>query len=321
MKENKSASSLNPGPHSSCNTDNNDATLSKTVDNKSQCDSPASGSPVSGLPEEFEHYKPSVSFHIDTEKFIIKTAETEQELLGVFHLRHNVFYKERKGVSFESQLSIDEHDIHADHLILIDKNSYQVKGSYRFIPSKFKGYDYFCNWKYFDIHEFLHKKKRESGFVEMEWACTHKELRSSQAIHCMWLGMARYFREVFSRYMFGQVNVLNIGVEEAACIYNTFMDQGVVDKTSLVVPTKRYTVVGLDKKLLNIKPDQKSLAKISRLFKWYLKLGARVHGQPMFDPEFNSYGFFLSIDFKNIKYPQLVNHYKNAVYLRDNLPE
>ena len=321
MKENKSDSSLNSDPHSSCNTGNNDTILSKTADNKGQCDLPTSSVPTSGLPQEFGDYKPSVSFHIDTKKFIIKTAETEQELLGVFHLRHNVFYKERKGVSFESQLSIDEHDFHADHLIIVDKNDCKVKGSYRLISSKFKGYDHFCNWKYFDIHEFLYKKKKESGFVEMEWACTHKEIRSSQAIHFIWLGMAKYFREVFSRYMFGQVNVLNISAEEAACIYNTFIDEGVVDKTSLVVPTKEYTVSGMDKMLLNIKSDQKSLMKISRLFKWYLKLGARVHGQPIFDPEFNSYGFFISVDFKNIQHPQLVNHYENAVYLRDNLPE
>ncbi len=268
-----------------------------------------------------KHYKPCVSFCIDTKKFLIKIAETEKELQGVFHLRHNVFYQERKGVTFESQLSIDEQDIHADHLIIVDKSNYQVKGSYRFISSKFKGYTHFCNWKYFDIHNFLYKKKKEKGFVEMEWACTHKELRSSQAIHCIWLGMARYFKEVFSKYMFGQVNVLNIEVEEAACIYNTFLDQGVVDTSSLVVPTKEYAVPGMDKMLLNVKPDQKSLIKISRLFKWYLKLGARVHGPPMFDPEFNSYGFFLSIDFKNIKYPQLVNHYEDAVYLRDHLPK
>ena len=319
MKEQKPESSLNLG--STPSSSNNDSTLSKTADNKDQCDLPTSSVPTSGLPQEFGDYKPSVSFHIDTEKFIIKTAETEQELLGVFHLRHNVFYKERKGVSFESQLSFDEHDIHADHLIIIDKSNYQVRGSYRFIPSKFKGYEHFCNWQYFDLHGFLHKKKKESGFVEMEWACTHKELRSSQAIHCIWLGMARYFKAVFSKYMFGQVNVLNIDVEAAACIYNTFIDTGIVDTTSLVVPTKKYAVSGMDKMLLNIKSDPKSLMKISRLFKWYLKMGARVHGQPMFDPEFNSYGFFLSMDFKNIKSPQLVNHYKDAVYLRDNLPE
>ena len=299
----------------------NDSVLSENVSNKNQYDSSINGIPVSGLSKEFEDYKPSVSFHIDTEKFIIKTAETEKELLGVFHLRHNVFFKERKGVSFESQLSFDEYDIHADHLIIIDKNSDQVKGSYRFIPSKFKGYEHFCNWQYFDIYDFLYQKKKESGFVEMEWSCTHKELRSSRAIHYIWLGMARYFKEVFSKYMFGQVNVLNIGSAEAACIYNTFMDAGIVDTTSPVVPTKKYTVSGMEKMILNTKPDLKSLMKISRLFKWYLKMGARVHGQPIFDPEFNSYGFFLSIDFKNIKSLKLISHYEDAVYLRDHLPE
>ena len=34
---------------------------------------------------------------------------------------------------------------------------------------------------------------------------------------------------------------------------------------------------------------------------------------------FKSYDFFISLDFKNIKNPKLVNRYEDAVYLRDKL--
>ena len=280
------------------------------------------------LPKEFESYKPKVSFCIDGGNFLIKIAETKEELIGAFHLRHNVFYKERKGLTLPSQISTDEFDIHGDQLIIINKENDQVVGAYRFIPSQGQtSAEYFCNKKFFDISPFVNKTKGYNS-VEMEWACTDKSIRASRAIHYLWLGMARYFRTTFSKYLCGQVNVLNSSVEEVACIYQTFLEQkmtqcggGGKGTESLVFPTPAYTIKGFNKMLSKAQADTKYLFKISRLFVWYLKMGAKVHGPPMFDPEFNSYGFFMSLDFKHIKNLQLINRYEDAIWLRDHLPD
>ena len=75
------------------------------------------------LPSEFKSYKPKVSFCIEEGNFIIKIAETQEELMKAFHLRHNVFCKERKNITLPSQLSIDEFDIYRDQLLIIKKKS------------------------------------------------------------------------------------------------------------------------------------------------------------------------------------------------------
>ena len=269
------------------------------------------------LPSEFSSYKPKVNFSISSGPFIVKIAETEQELIGAFHLRHNVFCKERRGLSLESQLSIDEFDIHADQLVIIDKENSEVAGTYRLISSVFNSQDHFSNWKYFDISKFLNKKSANG--LEMEWACNHKNIRSSQAIRYIWLGLARYFKQTVSSYLFGQVNVLNINALKAASIYNTFLKRKAVAANFSVFPKKEYAVEDFDNLLLKAKPDPKVFLNVSRLFLWYLKMGAKIEGHPMFDPEFNSYGFFLSLDFKNISNANLVNRYQDAVQLKKDL--
>ena len=269
------------------------------------------------LPSEFKSYKPNITFNIDTPKFIVKIAETPEELLNVFHLRHNVFHKERRGVVLEPQISTDEFDIYADQLIVINKDNNQVVGTYRLISSLFNSNDQFCNWNLFDMGEFINKKTGNG--IEMEWACLHKEVRISRTIHYLWLGLAKYFRQTNSNYMFGQVNVLNSNPEEMACIYNTLLDNQVVDTTLIVHPKKKHAVKSFNQLLLKEKSNQEKLEKLSRLFLWYLKLGARVHGHPVFSAEFDKYGFLLSLDFKNIANLKLLSHYEDAVQLKKNL--
>ncbi len=97
------------------------------------------------LPSEFKSYKPNITFNIDTPKFIVKVAETPEELLGVSHLRHNVFQKEWRGVVLEPQISTDEFDIYGEQLIVISKNNNQVVGFYRLTSSIFNSSPHFCN--------------------------------------------------------------------------------------------------------------------------------------------------------------------------------
>jgi len=266
------------------------------------------------LPKEFNSYKPHVTFQIDTEVFTIKTAETKKELTEVFKLRNNTFYKERKNLPPSDHLKIDPFDIHADQLIILNKNDQKVVGTYRLIPSSFVPTKHFGNWDFFDMSHFLNNKM--DTIIEMEWACIQKNFRGVKAIHHIWLGLARYFQQTKSRYMCGQVNILKSSAEEVACIYNIFLDKQLLDKENLVFPKKKYAISNFDELISKNPANKKSWKKLSRLFLWYLKLGAKIHGYPIYDPDFNSYGFFISLDFKNMKHTKLIKRYKDAAYLK-----
>ena len=273
------------------------------------------------LPKQFEFYKPNISFSIDGEHFLVKTAETKEELWGAFHLRHNVFYKERKNITLPSQISTDAFDIYGDHLIIIDKKDHQVVGTYRLTSSqRLKGIEHFGSKEFFNTSAFIDKVK-DHNIVEMEWACTDKNIRASRSSHYIWLGLARYFRISFSKYLCGRVGLLKSSVKESASIYRAFLEQGLLDKSALVYPQKKYAVQDFDKTLAQALADKKYLSKIPRIFSWYLKMGAKVHGSPIFDPKASTYDFFMSLDFKNIQNPHLVNRYEDAVWLKNHLPD
>ena len=155
--------------------------------------------------------------------------------------------------------------------------------------------------------------------MEMGRACTHKSLRGSQAIHHIWLGLAKYFRQTLSRYMFGCVSVINTFPEYVACVYKTFLELEKVDEQVPVWPLEKSAVKSFDELVLKSKADKECLLKLPRLFLWYLNIGVKIHGPPAFDPEFESYDFFISLDLKYIKNPKLVSRYEDAVYLKSKL--
>ena len=267
------------------------------------------------LPPEFDSYKPQVSFNINSEQFTVKTAETREELLGAFKLRNSVFYEEWTGQSSKTGLDIDEYDPKADHLIVVQKDTQEVVGTYRLICSRFG--DCFYTEKFYNITTF--KNKILHNKVEVGRACTHSNLRGSKAIHHIWLGLAKYFRLTLSKYMFGCVSIVKTSPEYVASIYKTFLDLGKVDTEIAVLPLEEFAVESFDELILKSKPDKKSLLKLPRLFLWYLNIGVKIHGPPAFDPEFKSYDFFITLDFKNIGNEKLVNRYEDAVYLKNKL--
>ena len=278
------------------------------------------------LPSEFKSYKPNITFNIDTPKFIVKIAETQEELLNTFILRHNVFHKEWKSLAVESDLDIDSFDQHADHLIVIKKSDKQIVGTCRLTSSLYVNSYY--TQEFFDINSFLHKK--EGNKVEMSRMCTDKTLRSSQAVHCLWLGFSRYFRKTSSRYMFGCPSILTpLDEKDIIDIYKYLLKKKQVDKEIYVGVVKKYAVESSVKAFTELLQDETSFSKqpandnivfkLPRFLLWYLNMGAKVHGPIVQDPIFRSYDLFMSLDFKNIANPKLVSRYEDAAQLKKNL--
>ena len=272
------------------------------------------------LPKEFNNYKPKITFCIDKGNFIVKTAESKEELIGAFHLRHNVFYKERKKETGPPQLKIDDFDIYGDQMIVINKKNNQVVGAFRLILSESeKDVKNFSLREYWNIDAFI--KKLKGNITEMEWACMDKNIRDTQAIYYLWLGMVRYFRLTQSRYLCGRVDILNSSAEECAHFYKTFSEQKITqykmgEKPS-VYPNPAYAIKNFDTLLSKARADKKYLLKVSRLFSWYLKMGAKIYGPPMFDSKANTYDFFLSVEFKKITQSAMFKSFEDAVYLRN----
>ncbi|MBY0316314.1 MAG: GNAT family N-acetyltransferase, partial [Bdellovibrionales bacterium] len=92
-------------------------------------------------------------FEIDTEDFLIKTAQTIEDIHNAQRLRHKIFLEEGLGKSHETGLDFDEYDAIADHLMIIDKKTNEAVGTYRLICSRFS--EKFYSQSEFALDEFL----------------------------------------------------------------------------------------------------------------------------------------------------------------------
>jgi len=76
-------------------------------------------------------FKPKVSIYIETQKYIIKSAENNGELNEALALRYKIFSKEILGKKNFFKIDIDKFDKYCDHIIIIDKNINKIIGTYR----------------------------------------------------------------------------------------------------------------------------------------------------------------------------------------------
>ena len=79
-------------------------------------------------------YKPHLNFKVEKGPYVIKLAETEEELIKTFALRFEV-YGEYYKMPPPVDLDIDDYDKVADHIIIINTDLDQVVGTYRVLCS------------------------------------------------------------------------------------------------------------------------------------------------------------------------------------------
>lgn len=81
-------------------------------------------------------FQPKINLVIEFGPYILKTANSYEELIESFKLRHAVFYQEFQGKK-KTGLDFDRFDRHFDHLIIIHKDSNEIIGTYRLNCSEY----------------------------------------------------------------------------------------------------------------------------------------------------------------------------------------
>ena len=124
--------------------------------------------------------------------------------------------------------------------------------------------------------------------VEAGRACVHPDHRSGTAIMMLWAGILRYLRRDGYRYLLGCASVdLSDGGATAA----GFADQARTRyPADLVGPCRPRNPFPLDRVP---RPERLTLPPLLRA---YLHLGAKVCGDPAFDPEFDTADFLVLLD-------------------------
>ncbi len=247
------------------------------------------------LYSKIHDFKAHIEFEIDGPRFLVKTVTSAAELLRVFRLRDEVYNQEWKGISSPLGLEVDDFDLDSDHLIIIDKDSWEVIGTYRFRMDSV--HDRFYSQDEFELDRFL---MDPSPKLELGRACIHKNYRDGITIDLLWRGLARYMTLSKARYVFGCASVMTEDPRVIAGLYTEFSRKDCFSDDYAIRSTEAYNLPGfsLDSRAFLSKEELRNFTP--PLLRTYLQAGAKIFGEPAWDREFKCVDILTILDTEQI---------------------
>lgn len=237
-------------------------------------------------------FKPKIEIQSEVGPFLVKTVTNTEELKEALTLRYEVFHKEMLGKKNLQGIDVDEFDFNCDHLVIKEKRSGRVVGTYRLNCSLFTD-------DFYSAKEFVLGKIMQLPGVKLELgrACIHKDFRRGILISLLWRGIAEYMAACDAKYLFGCATVKTDDPRDAALLTRYFEEENRISAGLRTRPTLPFTMPLLNYFLNDIQhplnESQKAHAQelIPPLCRAYLNAGAAIGGEPAWDQEFKCIDF------------------------------
>lgn len=220
-------------------------------------------------------------------------ARTRAELEAIQRLRFEVFNLELgEGLdeSFESGLDRDHYDEGCHHLIVSLRDGGEVVGTYRMQTLEMaEAHHGLYTAGEFDLSGLSREVLLDS--VETGRACVAKDHRNGRVLTLLWKGLAAYMAWNRRRYLFGCCSLTSQDPHVARQTYDFLRAGAYLHPTLEVPPHPHFACYPPD-----FVPDPNVTVKLPALFAGYLKLGAKITGEPALDREFKTIDFLALLD-------------------------
>ncbi len=229
---------------------------------------------------------------INSNRYTIKIADTEDYVEAALRLRYEVFKEElERNFKFEAGKDKDEYDDQSHHLIVVENDTDAVVGTYRLQTyEQAKQGNGFVSGKRFHLDQLPFEILNES--VEVGRACIRKEHRSGRVLFMLWKGFANYLTCYNKRYLFGyaalETNNPNVAL-------NTF---AYLKKQGIVHPD--YLIDAIDAYKIQVRRNGTNEIDIPPLLQNYLDVGCNICSYPSFDKEINLAHLIILLDIEKI---------------------
>ena len=159
----------------------------------------------------FKHFSKEIvepTLLADSEHFLIKIADTKEELKKTLRMRYEVFNLEQgKGLSSADQtgIDIDEYDEYCLQMIVVDKTTHNPVGTYRahlgLIASNARGF--YSSTEY----NITGLDKIAAISIEVGRSCVLPKYRTGTAVSMLWAGIGELLARSKLQYLFGCVSL------------------------------------------------------------------------------------------------------------------
>jgi len=266
---------------------------------------PVGAAPAPALPA------PASRIHADVGRYRLRLAETAEDREAACRLRFKVFNIELgEGLesSYETGLDMDRFDAICEHLLVEDKTSRRVVGTYRMQS----GATAARNLGYYSEQEFnlAPYEPLRPGILELGRASIDREHRTPEVLMLLWRGIAQYATGMGLRYLLG-CSSLNSNDPAEGWRMVRQLENFRVPREFETTPTAAYACPQEHEsadaqpspcQTHRSQPEGSSPAlastpvKVPKLLKTYLAIGARIAAPPAWDREFRTIDFLTLLD-------------------------
>jgi putative hemolysin len=233
-------------------------------------------------------------------RYAVRFARTRAELDAVLKLRFEVFnleLGEGLSASFQTGRDLDEFDEFCHHLLVEDTKQGRIVGAYRMQTSAMAAAGRgFYSAKEFDLTQMPIAILAEAA--ELGRACIAKAHRNTTVLFLLWKGLAAYLEHNRKRYLFGCCSLTSQEAAEGARVLAAIKRQGQLHP-QLFLPALPGYECGAREFLLAEPPE----TYIPKLFRTYLRFGAKVCSTPALDRQFKTIDFLVIFDLAELAAP------------------
>lgn len=239
----------------------------------------------------FQHSLPHEA--IREGRYRVRFARTRRELDEVLKLRFEVFNLELgEGLasSYETGRDTDEFDETCHHLMVLDALEDKVVGTYRMQTGEMAlaSSGFYSEGEY-DLQSFSPELLWDA--VELGRACIAKAHRNTQVLFLLWKGLAAYLSHNRKRYLFGCCSLTSQDARLGLRVMKLLEESNQLRTTPWARPRSGFECVATD----SIACDNEETA-IPKLFRTYLRFGAKVCSPPAIDRRFKTIDFLTLLD-------------------------
>ena len=226
-------------------------------------------------------------------RYLLKFAETPSEVEEVLRLRYSVFVEEMgEGCVDPSRpgLDTDAFDPFFHHLMIIEKKSGMVIGTYRMqthtMAAENKG---FYSALEYDFSRMPDEVIKQS--IEVGRACIHAKHRNGRVLFLLWKGLALYIQHYDLRYFFGCCSLTTQNPEDGLVMFEKLQEKGQLHPSILLEAQPEF-MCEIPEGHLRVFPK----VSIPRLMKIYLQYNASICSEPAMDRAFKTIDFLTLMD-------------------------
>jgi putative hemolysin len=234
--------------------------------------------------------------HAEVGRYRLRLAQSVEDRDAACRLRFKVFNIELgKGLesSYETGLDTDQFDLFCEHLLVEDKVERRIVGTYRMQSGVTAGQ----NLGYYSEQEFDFSPyaAMRGEILELGRASIDREHRTPEVLTLLWRGIAQYATDMQLRYLIGCSSLNSVDSREGWQMYRQLENYRVANELQ-TTPSAGFVCAG---ESADLSPEAEP-AKVPKLLKTYLAIGARICGAPAWDREFGTIDFLTLLDLRTI---------------------